>query len=399
MVDAGSAGTRAHIFTWNKRDITTKMRPSSKNHADCIYKTNIPLSAAKDNITVINSIFDPMVKFLVNHIPQKELPKTKVYVFATAGLRMLDFSQQAAILEKTYKRLAKSPFNVQRKNIKIMSGTEEAVYGWISVNYLLDLLESTETKGALDMGGASTQISYEVETKLPLTEDGDIHRVRYNKKSHKVFSLSYLGYGVNEAFKKTLDISGQESPCFPLGYNDEEGYKGTGNFRECIRDIKKIVNKTYEIHTPMPFYSMASFVYANQFFRLPRDSTVSDLEEAGIVYCSSNWTNLMEEALVAHKPFMKNYCFFAAYQTVFFNGEFGFIFDNHILKYPSIDGAELSWAIGALLCQAKLVQLDAIDWMNMFLFVCSLIFIFIFLLIMNYFRNIRHRRIPLNKYL
>ena len=117
MVDAGSAGTRAHIFTWAKKDVSIKMRPTSKNHSECIYKSNIPLSAAKDNISVINSIFDPMVRFLIDHIPQTEMPKTKVYVFATAGLRMLDFSQQAAILEKTYKRLKKSPFNIQRKNI------------------------------------------------------------------------------------------------------------------------------------------------------------------------------------------------------------------------------------------------------------------------------------------
>ena len=401
MVDAGSAGTRAHIFTWAKKDVSIKMRPTSKNHSECIYKSNIPLSAAKDNISVINSIFDPMVRFLIDHIPQTEMPKTKVYVFATAGLRMLDFSQQAAILEKTYKRLKKSPFNIQRKNIRIMSGTEEAVYGWISVNYLLDLLESRDTKGALDMGGASTQISYEVNSMKPDTEDGDIHIVRYKKKSHKVFSLSFLGYGVNEAFKKTLNISGKQTPCFPLEYENENGYVGTGNFQNCVKDAEKITNPTQnEISLDSEFYSMASFVYVNNFFKLPFDSSLSLLEKSGSNYCASSWNNIIQNYTGDHLNYLKNYCFFAAFQKVFFSGNFGFRFDNTVYKNPSLDDTELSWAIGALLTESKLVGLDSINWNNVFMFVISLVVIFSFLLVVNYFRNIRYRRrIPLNKYL
>ena len=401
MVDAGSAGTRAHIFKWTKRDVSIKMRPTSNNHSECIFKSNIPLSAAKDNISVINTIFDPMIKFLIDHIPQTELPKTKVYVFATAGLRMLDLSQQAAILEKTYKRLKKSPFNVQRKNIRIMSGTEEAVYGWISVNYLLDLLESSDTKGALDMGGASTQISYEVNSMKPITDDGDIHLVRYKKKSHKVFSLSFLGYGVNEAFKKTLNISGTKTPCFPNEYESEEGYIGTGNFQNCVKDAERIVNPiNNEISLNSEFYSMASFVYVNDFFKLPFNSSLSNLELSGSNYCSSSWNDIVNNYTGGHSNYLKNYCFFASFQKVFFSGNFGFLFDNTIYKYPSIDDTELSWSIGALLTQSKLVGLDSINWSNVFLFVSSLIVIFSFLLVVNYLRNIRYRRkIPLNKYL
>ena len=395
MVDAGSAGTRAHIFTWVKGDSSVKMRPSSSNHSKCIYKTGISLGSTAGNISRVNDIFDPMVKFLINNIPQEHLPKTKIYVFATAGLRILNESLKAAILERTQERLHLSPLHVKKENIRIMSGTEEAVYGWISVNYLLDSFD--DSKGAIDMGGASTQVSYEVNTKIPVTDDGDVHRVKFNGKDHKVFTVSFLGYGANEALKRSLAVSGSKNPCFPAGYKEGD-VEGTGDFGICVLNTEKTLEKRKEIFVDKDFYSMASFIYVNQFFNLSAASTIEELEHAGVKFCGTPWKELTEKSSGQHLNYIRNYCFFSAFQRVFLGGGFGFQFKN-VFKYPSLDGAELSWALGAMLSEARMVSVDKVDIRQVSLFLLSLIVIFTALYALDYIRNGSTRRSAINKYL
>ena len=76
-------------------------------------------------------------------------------------------------------RLHLHPFLNQWRNIlitlqnyfQVIDGRMEGVYGWIAVNYMLGRFDHNfvehqrqPTVGALDMGGASTQITYEVFT-------------------------------------------------------------------------------------------------------------------------------------------------------------------------------------------------------------------------------------------
>jgi apyrase len=44
----------------------------------------------------------------------------------------------------------------------VISGEEEGTFGWVAVNYLQNTLSAdpSTTIGALDMGGASTQITF-----------------------------------------------------------------------------------------------------------------------------------------------------------------------------------------------------------------------------------------------
>ena len=53
--------------------------------------------------------------------------------------------------------------------------------------------------GSLDLGGASTQIAFQVFGESPQTASEKLFSQKYN-----LFARSYLCYGVNEAYRRFL---------------------------------------------------------------------------------------------------------------------------------------------------------------------------------------------------
>jgi ectonucleoside triphosphate diphosphohydrolase 4 len=156
------------------------------------------------------------------------------------------------------------------------------IYGWIAVNYVLGKFdhahkntptskhEPLQTVGALDLGGASAQITFEVKKELSLppslTANINLGCDSHNTiHSHHLYVSTLLGYGSNEAFTQyhqslfdkhrkspntTLTIS---DPCLPL--NRQELFKvkgssrrlfltGLGNFTACRQEVSKLVNRS-----------------------------------------------------------------------------------------------------------------------------------------------------------
>lgn len=351
MVDAGSSGTRAHVFQWNPKSSPPNIIPYPNRSYGAVIKSHIPLSSAANDTKAIRKIFEPVIIEATRVIPPDFYSSTKFYVFATAGLRLLPVSDQAIILELTTQYLSeRSPFVIKSKNIRIMSGCEEALYGWISVNHLK--MSRKAELGSLDMGGASLQVAFKVKKKF----SKNVHSIRIGKKKFYVYGFSFLGYGVNEAMKRIISIKPDANPCFPVGYKG-----GTGSFLECknlilshVNELSFQTNLTQRIKT---FYGMASFFYANQFLKLPLNSSIKQMSEAGKSYCQQNWSELKDK--YPKNSFLQNYCFFESFQVAFLTHGFGFDFNrSEILKAGDIEGADLSWAIGAMMKEAKLAQID-----------------------------------------
>ncbi|OHT01842.1 hypothetical protein TRFO_07416 [Tritrichomonas foetus] len=374
MVDAGSAGTRAHVFSWDSNDKYPHVKPYPDWHKGAVIKSHTPLAKAAADENAIPNIFHGIIEKVSKIIPAEFLPKTKMYIYATAGLRMLSITSQGEIIENTFHYLSEnSPFKILRKNVRIMSGAEEAIYGWISVQHLLNRTEPT--CGSIDMGGASIQVAFETKEKK------NLHRILLNGKAYTIFGTSMLGLGVNQAMKRILHLN--KNPCFPSGYITES-IEGTGSFEKCQDLIKSIdiiprdvSNETRSIRN---FYGMASFYYTNEFFGLIENSTIDQLISSTVDFCSSNWTYLNKK--YNSNPFLKNYCFFGSFQSTFLSDGFGFDFSrSFVVKSGMLNGAELSWAIGAMMKEVNSAKVDPyyipsympIIEMNLFVFLCFVI--------------------------
>ena len=138
-------------------------------------------------------------------------------------MRLLTPIQQAQILKETCTFLKfHSHFRIDDpseagpcgSSVRIITGEEEGLFGWIAVNYLMDGFGSSDdlrtTYGFLDMGGASTQIAFE-PSKAEREKSDSLMTVRLRLLSgkeihHQVFVTTWLGYGTNQARERYVGM-------------------------------------------------------------------------------------------------------------------------------------------------------------------------------------------------
>uniref|UniRef100_A0A3B4ANQ7 Uncharacterized protein n=1 Tax=Periophthalmus magnuspinnatus TaxID=409849 RepID=A0A3B4ANQ7_9GOBI len=279
VLDAGSSHTSMYIYKWpsNKQNGTGIVT----QHDECNVKgkgisgyAGVPGGAAKS--------LEECLQKAVQSIPKARHHKTPLYLGATAGMRLIvNASESHRVLKEVGAKLKTYPFNF--KGSTILSGQEEGAYGWVTVNYLLEnfakygfvgrwLNPGKGTIGALDLGGASTQITFQTEVQ---TESPDTSMtLKLYGENYQLYTHSFLCYGQDQFLRKLLALlittQGVSSgkvlhPCYPNGYvtsvNLEadvfspctEQYKpknidlkkdvtlqGTGNNQQCLSTVQKV---------------------------------------------------------------------------------------------------------------------------------------------------------------
>lgn len=211
IVDCGSSGSRAHIFRWRSRPTLSHIEPlPSTKHIEP------GLSSFKDKPDKASDYMEPIMNFISEAIPRNKQQETPVYFMATAGLRLLEESIQKKILYDIESDL-KSKFNFPKIKSQVISGTLEGVYSWLSLN-----MESNYSKsyGMIEMGGASTQVAFELTPEIENAILKDLkntdaisafknEQVTINlgpNNSVKLFVTTFLGLGVNSAREASIDL-------------------------------------------------------------------------------------------------------------------------------------------------------------------------------------------------
>ena len=215
MIDAGSTGSRIHVYKFNNCGPTpeleheefkmTEKRPGGGSSGLSSYKSDAE-GAAKS--------LDILMDVAVDTVPDEYKSCSPVAVKATAGLRLLGPEMSEKILAAVRERLEKVyPFPVvsdERGGIEIMKGEDEGVYAWITTNYLLGKIggpDQTPTAAVFDLGGGSTQIVFEPTFKqapaggMPekLAEGDHKYKLNFGGRDFTLYQHSHLGYGLMSA--------------------------------------------------------------------------------------------------------------------------------------------------------------------------------------------------------
>jgi guanosine-diphosphatase len=210
MIDAGSTGSRIHIYKFNN------CGPSPGYEYETFVQKQPGLSAFAGRPDEAAESLDSLLDVAMRTVPEALRRCTPVAVKATAGLRLLGAAQSAEILEAVRRRLSSAyPFPLPSQDpVVIMEGRDEGVFAWVTANYLMDTIRADSPGTAvpyavLDLGGASTQIVFEPVFDLTTSpsheaalEEGEHkYELAFGGKDHVLYQHSYLGYGLMRARK------------------------------------------------------------------------------------------------------------------------------------------------------------------------------------------------------
>lgn len=110
---------------------------------------------------------------------------------------MLDAAKADNLLNSVRDVFRHSGFRVEADAVEIMDGTDEGIYSWFTVNFLLGRLGGHGTVAALDLGGGSTQVTFVPKDHKQTPNIANYMQTvpTFNSKI-EVFTNSYLGLGL-----------------------------------------------------------------------------------------------------------------------------------------------------------------------------------------------------------
>ncbi|KAI5353566.1 hypothetical protein L3X38_006460 [Prunus dulcis] len=219
VLDCGSTGTRVYVYQASfdnandgtfpiaMKPLTEGLQRKPNSHTGRAYdrmETEPGLDKLVHNISGLKAAIKPLIRWAEKQIPEKAHKTTSLFLYATAGVRRLPSVDSKWLLDNAWSILKNSPFLCQRDWVKIISGLEEAYFGWIALNHHTGMLGARPRKptfGALDLGGSSLQVTFESnehvrnETSLNL---------RIGAVNHHLTAYSLPSYGLNDAFDKSV---------------------------------------------------------------------------------------------------------------------------------------------------------------------------------------------------
>ncbi|KAI9711836.1 MAG: Guanosine-diphosphatase [Bogoriella megaspora] len=214
MIDAGSTGSRIHVYRFNNCGPTPELEDEIFEQTKKVEGGSSGLSAYKGDPEAAAKSLDILMEVAMKHVPDKLKSCTPVAVKATAGLRKIGTEMSNKILNAVRSRLeTQYPFPVlseEAGGVEVMDGTDEGVYAWITTNYLLGKiggLDKNPTAAVFDLGGGSTQIVFEPTfQKSPsggmpekLAEGDHKYALDFGGRKFELYQHSYLGYGLMAA--------------------------------------------------------------------------------------------------------------------------------------------------------------------------------------------------------
>jgi len=200
LLDAGSVHTSVYTYRYSYTEPDSPVSVSESHFCD-LGQTGI--SSFKEDPASASSFISthPCVRSSIERVPSVSRPFSNILLGSTAGMRVLNLSVPETtrqILDNLTDSLETVSLGM-KSGAKILSGEEEGIDGWVTANYLEGSLGigTEDTMGALDWGGASSQITRILDNSKEVTS-----RIALYGQEYDLFARSHLCYGQAEALKR-----------------------------------------------------------------------------------------------------------------------------------------------------------------------------------------------------
>lgn len=412
VFDAGSSHTSLFVYQWlaDKENGTGVVSQA----LDCRVNGSGISSYASNPAQAGESLQHCLQEALVL-IPEVQHKETPLFLGATAGMRLLNqknSSQANSIFEAVSRTLGQSPADF--RGAEILTGETEGADGWITVNYALRSLVQYSFSGewiqppemtlvgALDMGGASTQITF--IPKGPILDKSTEATFRLYGFNYSLYTHSYLCYGRDQVLNRLLVGLVQKStagspirhPCYLSGYSTVVSLtslydsacistetppdlpqnltvEGTGNPEACIAIVRDLFNFSsclnpencsfdgvYQPPVHGQFYAFANFFYTFDFLNLTAKQPLPIVNDTIWKFCQTPWDQV-EGNYPEQKAWLPDYCASGLYIFTLLTEGYGFTQDTwaNIEFHSKVSDTDIGWTLGYMLNLTNLIPAQA----------------------------------------
>ncbi|KGL97473.1 Ectonucleoside triphosphate diphosphohydrolase 8, partial [Charadrius vociferus] len=405
VFDAGSTHTALYIYRW----------PADKENGTGIISqveactvSGPGISSYADNPAGAGASLKPCLDKAMKVVPAEQQRETPTYLGATAGMRLLR-EQNSTKAEQVFAEVAKAigEYPVDFRGARILTGNEEGSFGWITVNYLLETLvkfsfaekwehpQDTEVLGALDLGGASTQITF--QPGVTIEDKNTSVFFRLYGTNYSLYTHSYLCYGQTQALKRlptncSRSLQGSPSPqqishpCYPKGYRESitttDLYDspcvrapstpspaqvltvtGTGDPDACSSAIQKLFdfscggnrtcgfNGVYQPPVRGQFFAFSGFYHSLHSLNLTGGLSLSSVNATMEQFCNSSWEKVQKEFPAMNRTQLRDACAASSYTlTLLLQGyKFNHTTWLNIHFIRQVTNMDVGWTLGYML--------------------------------------------------
>ncbi|NWY60171.1 ENTP8 diphosphohydrolase, partial [Chionis minor] len=402
VFDAGSTHTALYIYRW----------PADKENGTGIVSQveacTVPgpgISSYADSPAGAGASLKPCLDKAMKIVPAEQQRETPTYLGATAGMRLLR-EQNSTKAEQVFAEVAKAigEYPVDFRGARILTGNEEGSFGWITVNYLLETLvkcsftgewthpPAQDVVGALDLGGASTQITFLPGTAIDDSSTRTL--LRLYGTNYSIYTHSYLCYGQKQVLKMLLASLHQVTtsslqvshPCYPKGYQENvttaELYDspcvralstpsptwvltvtGTGDPAACSAAIQKLFNFScgasrtcgfngvYQPPVRGQFFAFSGLYHNLHFLNLTGGMSLSSVNATIEQFCNSSWEKVQKDFPTMNRTQLRDACGASSYTLTLLLQGFKF---NHttwlnIHFVRQVTNVDVGWTLGYML--------------------------------------------------
>ncbi|NXH51292.1 ENTP8 diphosphohydrolase, partial [Rhabdornis inornatus] len=387
VFDAGSTHTSLYIYRWpahkeNGTGIVSQVEACSVSGPG--------ISSYADDPVGAGASLKPCLDKAMKIIPAEQQRETPTYLGATAGMRLLR-EENSTKAEQVFAEVSKAigEYPVDFRGARILTGSEEGSFGWITVNYLLQTLVKVqlgeraargtraECCGSQGCSGSSQlgciQSSWGVD---PAFWDGLWARSQWHGSSP-----------INGSVSLQASLSAQIShPCYPRGYQENltvaELYDspcvhapssaspglvlrvtGTGDPAECGTAMQRLFNSScgaqwpcgfngvYQPPVKGQFLAFSGFYHSLHFLNLTGGQSLSLVNATIWQICNSSWEQVQELFPTVSRTQLRDACTASSYTlTLLLQGyKFNYTTWPNIHFVRQVANIDVGWTLGCML--------------------------------------------------
>lgn len=346
VINAGSTASRVHLFAY---DIENNQLP--KITSVFWEETPSSLSSFANNPQEAGSSLKVLLDDVTQKLQQLQIDPSTVnlQLLGTGGMRLLsdDIQQQIYAHVTAY---VQQNYDYPITTMQTISGKMEGIYDWLDVNYLSNRFQDQQTTlGAIDLGGASTQIAYETNDFSASNDELDINIAGRN---YHLFSKSFLGLGIFQALNAMNHLP-MASSCYPTHYVYAIIH-GDFNSVSCHQAFATVINDNNVTQQLVPYLNDLNFVAFSaaydiyQFFGVSTSPNEAAINKSINTLCTQSWEQLQEENPNIPNNYLAVVCASGIYISELFYQTYK-LSSTQLTVTDTINSESVDWSLGALL--------------------------------------------------